>query len=230
MAEISKMSAAKRERAGKGAARATRRAGRVPAVIYGDKKDSLSISLDPIELKKYIMRGGFFSHVYDVSVDSDNHRVIPRDVQLDPVTDVPIHVDFLRVNKDVRLSVEVPIHFINEEESPGLKRGGVLNIVRHELELRVSPESIPEFIEIDLTGMDIGDSVHISKLTLPEGTRPTIDRDFTIVTVAAPTVMPTEEEEAEAAAGEGGAEGAEGEAAAEGEGEGEDKGKDKDKG
>ncbi len=226
MAEISTISAEMRERAGKGAARATRRSGRVPAVIYGDKKDPVTISIDPIELNKYVKRGGFFSHAYSIEVGSDKHTVVPRDVQLHPVTDVPIHLDFLRVTKDSRISVEVPIHFTNHEESPGLKHGGVLNIVRHELELRVSPLAMPEFIEIDLTGTEVGDSIHISQVTLPEGTRPTItDRDFTIATIAAPTVAPVEEEEVEGEGEEGvegeeGAEGAEGEAKKEEKGEG----------
>jgi len=212
MAEISTIHAEARERAGKGAARATRRSGRVPAVIYGDKKDPVTISIDPNELNKYVKRGGFFSHAYSIELGSEKYTVIPRDVQLHPVTDRPIHLDFLRVSKDSRVAVEVPIHFINQEESPGIKLGGVLNIVRHELELMVSPLAMPEFIEIDLTGKEIGDSIHISQVNLPEGTRPTItDRDFTIATVAAPTVAVVEEETTEGE-GEEGAEGEEGEA------------------
>ncbi|MDH5489419.1 MAG: 50S ribosomal protein L25/general stress protein Ctc [Rhodospirillaceae bacterium] len=214
MADISTIHAEVRERAGKGAARATRRSGRVPAVIYGDKKDPVTISIDPNELNKYVKRGGFFSHAYSIELGSEKYTVIPRDVQLHPVTDRPIHLDFLRVNKDSKVAVEVPIHFINQEESPGIKLGGVLNVVRHELELMVSPLAMPEFIEIDLTGKEIGDSIHISQVALPEGTRPTItDRDFTIATVAAPTVAVVEEETTEAEGAEGeGAEGAEGEA------------------
>ena len=214
MADISTIRAEVRERAGKGAARATRRSGRVPAVIYGDKKDPVMISIDPNELNKYVKRGGFFSHAYSIELGSDKYTVVPRDVQLHPVTDRPIHLDFLRVNKDSRISVEVPIRFINQEESPGIKLGGVLNIVRHELELRVSPLAMPEFIEIDLSGKEIGDSIHISQVNLPEGTRPTItDRDFTIATVAAPTVAVVEEETTEGEGAEGeSAEGAEGEA------------------
>ena len=214
MADISTIHAEVRERAGKGAARATRRSGRVPAVIYGDKKDPVTISIDPNELNKYVKRGGFFSHAYSIELGSEKYTVIPRDVQLHPVTDRPIHLDFLRVNKDSKVAVEVPIHFINQEESPGIKLGGVLNVVRHELELMVSPLAMPEFIEIDLSGKEIGDSIHISQVALPEGTRPTItDRDFTIATVAAPTVAVVEEETTEAEGAEGeGAEGAEGEA------------------
>ncbi|MDH5187708.1 MAG: 50S ribosomal protein L25/general stress protein Ctc [Rhodospirillaceae bacterium] len=212
MADISTIRAEVRERAGKGAARATRRSGRVPAVIYGDKKDPVTISIDPNELNKYVKRGGFFSHAYSIELGSEKYTVVPRDVQLHPVTDRPIHLDFLRVNKDSRISVEVPIHFTNHEDSPGIKLGGVLNIVRHELELRVSPLAMPEFIEIDLTGKEIGDSIHISHVTLPEGTRPTItDRDFTIATVAAPTVAVVEEETTEVEGDEGG-EDADGEA------------------
>lgn len=210
MADISTIRAEVRERAGKGAARATRRSGRVPAVIYGDKKDPVMISIDPNELNKYVKRGGFFSHAYSVELGSEKYTVIPRDVQLHPVNDRPIHLDFLRVNKDSKVAVEVPIHFINHENSPGIKLGGVLNVVRHELELMVSPLAMPEFIEIDLTGKEIGDAIHISHVTLPEGTRPTItDRDFTIATVAAPTVAVVEEE---TTAVEGAGEGEEGEA------------------
>ena len=213
MAEAYVLNAEKRERAGKGAARATRRAGRVPAVIYGDKKDSVMISLEPIELTKFINTGGFFSHLVEINVDSDKHRVLARDIQLDPVTDRPVHVDFMRISKGSRVAVMVPIHYVNDEASPGIKRGGVLNVVRHEVELSVNPEAIPEFLEVDLDGLDIGDSVHISAVPLPEGVKPTItDRDFTVATIAAPSAVKSaasEEEEGEEAGAEGGEEGGE---------------------
>lgn len=211
MAEAYVLSAEMRERAGKGAARATRRSGRVPAVIYGDKKDSVMISVEPIELKKFIRTGGFFSTLLEIQAGSDKHRVIARDIQLDPVTDRPLHIDFMRVAKGVRIAVNVPIHYINEEASEGLKLGGVLNVVRHDVELLVSPEAIPEFIEVDMTPFVMGDSIHISAVTLPDGVTPTItDRDFTIATIAAPSSVKSagadEEEVEEGAEGEEGAE------------------------
>ena len=213
MAEAYVLSAEKRERAGKGAARATRRSGRVPAVIYGDKKDSVMISVEPVELKKFIRTGGFFSTLLEIQAGSDKHRVIARDIQLDPVTDRPVHIDFMRVTKGVRIAVNVPIHYINEEESEGLKLGGVLNVVRHDVELLVSPEAIPEFIEVDMAPFIMGDSIHISAVTLPDGVSPTItDRDFTIATIAAPSSIKSagvDEDEAEEGAEEG-AEDAEG--------------------
>jgi large subunit ribosomal protein L25 len=204
MSEINKLSAEPRERAGKGAARAARRAGRVPGVIYGAKKDPVLITLDPGDLRREITGGGFFAKLFDVQVGGGSERVLPRDLQLHPVTDRPIHVDFLRVSRDTRLNVMVPVVFLNEEESPGLKRGGVLNVVRYEVELSCQAEAIPPQIEIDLTGRDIGDSAHISDVTLPEGVEPTItDRDFTIATIAAPSVIREEAAEAaEAAEGE----------------------------
>ncbi|MFC1673301.1 50S ribosomal protein L25/general stress protein Ctc [Pseudomonadota bacterium] len=212
MAEAYVLSAELRERAGKGAARATRREGRVPAVIYGDKKESVMISVEPIELTKFIKTGGFFSTLLEVTVGKDKHRVIARDIQMHPVTDRPMHIDFMRVTKGVKIAVNVPLHYTNEEASNGLKVGGVLNVVRHEVELYVAPDAIPEFIEVDLTGTELGDSIHISAVTLPDGVKPTItDRDFTVATIAAPSsVKSAADEEAEGEEGEEGAEGAEG--------------------
>jgi large subunit ribosomal protein L25 len=214
MAEVNVLAAEIRERAGKGAARATRRAGRIPAVIYGNKLDPIMISVDPIELNKELNTPGFFGRVFEITVGKDTMRVLPRDVQFHPVNDRPLHVDFLRFSADTRVNVEVTVLFLNEEDSPGLKRGGVLNIVRRELELVCAPDIIPETIEVDLTGMEIGDSVHFSQITLPEGVESAItDRDFTIATVAAPSVVKSEA--AEAAEGEEGEEGVvEGEEAA----------------
>jgi large subunit ribosomal protein L25 len=190
MLEIIAISAEKRERGGKGNARAARRAGRVPCVIYGAKKDPIMISLEGKQLGREINKQGFFVRQYDIEVDGANHHVLPRDVQLHPVTDQPIHVDFLRVTVDTKLHVNIEVLFRNEEESPGLKRGGVINVVRHEVEVVCTVSSIPSAFEVDLTGLDIGDSVHISDLNLPEGVVPTIaDRDFTIATIAAPTVV-----------------------------------------
>ena len=211
MGDVIHIAAELRDQAGKGVARAVRREGKVPAVIYGDNQGTLSISLDGSELNKLIKNPGFFTQIFAVDITGKKHEVLARDIQTDPVTDLPLHVDFMRFNQNTRIVIEVPVSFLNEEASPGLKRGGVLNIVRRELELRCSPTNIPQAIEIDLTGFDIGDSIHISALNLPDGVEPITDRDYTIATVAAPTVMAVEEEgeEDEITEGEEGEEGAE---------------------
>ena len=204
MSDIVKLTCVTRERAGKGAARAVRRAGRVPAVLYGDKKDPIMFSLEPIALEKEMNRRGFFSRVFDLDVDGAAHKGLVRDVQIDPVTMRPIHADFLRVSKTAKVTVHVTVQFVNEEASPGLKFGGVLNIVRHDVELLCPAMSIPSSLEIDLSGKEVGDSIHISGITLPEGVTPVIkDRDFTIATIAAPTVQKAISEEEEAVEGEG---------------------------
>lgn len=201
MADVHSLAAELKERAGKGAARAVRRGGRVPAVIYGAKKDPVMISLDPRDVSREVNSGGFFATLFDIQVGKGKERVLPRDLQLHPVTDQPLHIDFLRVSAATEVTVEVPCVFINEEESPGLKRGGVLNVVRYEVEVVCRADAIPQQIEIDLTGLEIGDGVHISNVNLPDGVSPSItDRDFTIATVAAPTVV--QEEEAEGEEGE----------------------------
>ncbi|WP_420559340.1 50S ribosomal protein L25/general stress protein Ctc [Tepidicaulis sp.] len=198
MAEVRTLKVDTRERAGKGAARAVRRGGRIPAVIYGDKKAPELISLAKNEIERLWNTGTFMSHLLNLDVNGKVERVIPRDVQLDPVLDFVTHIDFLRLGKDASIAVEVPVHFINDEASPGIKRGGVLNIVRHEVELNCPAESIPEFIEVDLTGTDVGDSIHISAIKLPKGVTPTItDRDFTVATIAAPAGLVSAENEAE---------------------------------
>ena len=201
MADVHSLAAELKERAGKGAARAVRRGGRVPAVIYGAKKDPVMISLDPRDVSREVNSGGFFATLFDIQVGKGKERVLPRDLQLHPVTDQPLHIDFLRVSAATEVTVEVPCVFINEEESPGLKRGGVLNVVRYEVEVVCRADAIPQQIAIDLTGLEIGDGVHISNVNLPDGVSPSItDRDFTIATVAAPTVV--QEEEAEGEEGE----------------------------
>ena len=218
MSEIHTLSAEPKERAGKGAARATRRAGRVPAVIYGAKKPPVMVTLEPRDVTREINKAGFFATLFDIEVGGGKERVLPRDLQLHPVTDRALHIDFLRVSASTKVTVNVPCSFVNDEEAPGLKRGGVLNVVRYEIELACRADAIPQEIEVDLTGLDIGDGVHISMISLPEGVEPTItDRDFTIATIAAPTL--TVEEEDEAAEGEEGEApvGEEGEAAPEGE-------------
>ncbi len=167
MAQAIELKAQARSGVGKGAARAVRREGRVPAVIYGDKQSPVTVSLDFNDTMKRIYAGGFLSHVITLDVDGAKHRVLPRDYQLDPVKDQPLHVDFLRIGANSRLNVEVHVHFVNELESPGLKRGGTLNIVRHTVELSCPADAIPEEITVDLTGLDINDSVHISAVKLP---------------------------------------------------------------
>ena len=211
MGEVINITAEVRDRAGKGMARAVRREGKVPAVIYGNNQDVVTISIDGNELSKLLKNPGFFTQIFALDVTGKKHEVLARDLQVDPVTDLPLHVDFLQFNQNTKIVIEIPVNFLNEEESPGLKRGGVLNIVRRELELRCSPTNIPQAIEIDLTGFEIGDSIHISALNLPDGAEPITDRDFTIATVAAPTVMTAEEEAGETVDGEEGEEGQEGE-------------------
>jgi len=197
MATTYELKAQARSGVGKGAARALRRQGLVPAVIYGDKKDPLPIAINYNDANRRIYAGGFLSHIVTLDVDGEKHRVIPRDYQLDPVKDFPIHVDFLRVGAGTRLHVEVHVHFLNEEAAPGLKRGGVLNIVRHTVELSCPPDLIPEEIVVDLTGREIGDSIHISHVSLPEGVTPVVhERDFTIATIVAPSGLRSEEAEA----------------------------------
>lgn len=197
MRESYELAATRRERAGKGAARALRREAKLPAVIYGDKKDPIAIAVSYKDIDMLIHGGGFMTTVGTINVDGDKHQVIARDYQLDPVRDFPMHVDFLRVAKGATLTVNVPVHFINEDICPGIKRGGVLNVVRHEVEMVVPAMAIPESLTLDLANADLGDSLHISAVTLPEGAEPTItDRDFTIATIAAPAGLKSEENEA----------------------------------
>ena len=214
MAQEYVLEATVRDRVGKGAARALRREKLIPAVIYGDKQQPLPIALPYKEVFRKLHDGGFLTHVWTIKVDGKSIRVLPRDYQLEPVRDFLVHVDFLRVGRDSRVAVEVPVHFANEEASPGLKRGGVLNIVRHTVELECPADSIPESITFDLTGLVIGDSIHISAVELPKGVTATItDRDFTVATIASPAVMAEgADEEAEATEAEEAGEATEGEA------------------
>jgi large subunit ribosomal protein L25 len=188
---------------GKGAARALRREGWIPAVIYGDKKEPLPISISYKEAMKSIYAGGFLSHVITVDVDGTKHSVIPRDYQLDPVKDTALHVDFLRVGANTKLNVQVGVHFINQEESPGIKKGGVLNIVHHTVELSCPAASIPDALVVDLTGREVGDTIHISSLNLPAGTTVrSHEADLTIATIVAPSGLRAEEDAAAATATE----------------------------
>jgi large subunit ribosomal protein L25 len=198
MPEILSLSAEARPRAGKGASRATRRAGRIPAIVYGDHKEPVLVSLEPRELHRAMARTGFFASLVDVNVDGETHRTLPRDVQIHPVTDLPLHVDFMRVGAHAQITVTVPVVFINHERSGGLRRGGILNVVRHGIEVVCSVDSIPERVVVDLTGLEIGDSLHIHSVELPEGVRPVVhERDFTIASIAASSAV---REEALAAA------------------------------
>jgi len=184
MAEAVELKAWARQRSGKGGARSTRREGRIPGILYGDKKDPESIAVEYRAITQQLLTGHFQSTVFTLNVDGTKTRVIPRAVQLDPIRDYPIHVDFLRLSKDALVTVEVPVHFLNEAASPGLKRGGVLNVVRHEIQVRCPSDAIPDHFDVDLTGLEIGDAVHISAIKLPDGVRPTTtDRDFTVATI-----------------------------------------------
>jgi large subunit ribosomal protein L25 len=199
MAELTSLVAQPREGAGKSASRSLRRTGRVPGVIYGEKAPQEMVSLEARELRRAMQGARFFSTLCNLQVNGAAIRVLPREVQVHPVTDEPLHVDFVRVGRGATITVTIPVVFAHEDISLGLKRGGVLNIVRRELELLCPADAIPREIVVDLKEADIGDSLHISHVTLPEGVRPAIsDRDFTIATISAPTIFREEEEEAEA--------------------------------
>lgn len=209
-----------RDNTGTGAARAVRRDGLVPGTLYGGKLGPVAIAVRENVLRKAINTGRFLSHMVTLEHDGKKQSVIPKDIQFDPVSDFPLHIDLFRVDSDSIIDVEVSVIFLGEEKSPGLKRGGALNVVRHSVELSCPAGSIPESIEIDISAMEIGDSVHISDVTLPEGITPTIsDRDFTIATLAGARVMLEDEEDA-VEEGEEGDEGTEADAE-EGEEEGE---------
>ena len=198
--ETYELKAETRERVGKGSSRELRRNGLIPAVIYGDKQAPVSIALSTKEVTQRIHAGGFKTTVATIDVNGEKIKVLPKDYQLDPVRDFTMHVDFLRVSGNTHVVVEVPVHFVNEEKSPGIKAGGVLNIVRHEVELHALAGDIPEFLTADLSGLKVGDGIHISHIKLPKGTSPVItDRDFTIATIATPAAG-VKSEEAEGSA------------------------------
>jgi large subunit ribosomal protein L25 len=201
MSDIKTLAAERRGRAGKGTARQTRLAGRIPAVIYGAKQPPLSISVEKFAFNRVLHQPGFFTHLFDVTVDGATHRVLPRDVQFDPVSDQPLHVDFLRVAADTKITVLVPIHCINQDKSPGIKRGGTINLVRHELEVTCAADAIPEHIDIDMEGLDLGASIHLSALKLPAGVTATAaDHEMTVVTIAIPSGVKSDAEGAAEAA------------------------------
>ena len=200
MSETLTLPAEARERAGKGASRALRREGRTPAVIYGGKEEPTMIHVELKELVRQLGTGHFMNSIVIIEIGGQTVRTLPKDVAFHPVTDRPTHVDFLRLTGDSKVEVSVPVVFVNEEASPGLKKGGVLNIVRHELELLCPNADIPEEIQVDVTGKDLGDSIHISDVTLPAGVTSVIsDRDFTIATVVAPSGLKSSEGEAASA-------------------------------
>ena len=202
-----------RDKTGKSNCKQLRNMGKIPAVIYGDKKEPTYITVDYPKIVKELSRTGFFSTVFSLNLDKKEIKVLPREIQTDPLNDKPIHIDFLRVNNESKINISVSIDFINENKSPGLKGGGVLNVVRREIDLICKINSIPEKLEADLANLEIGSVIHMSDIKLEEDVVPQIsDRDFTIATIAAPTVMPVEEEkpETEREEGEEGEEGAEG--------------------
>lgn len=208
MAEVSTISSSPREAAGKGSARQARRDGLVPAVIYGNKEDPIMMTIERRVISQLLENAQFFIELVDVELDGKKHRVLPRDVQFHPVSDAPMHIDFLRFDPKKKITAAVPVVFEGEEDSPGLKQGGVINIVRHEVDVSATADNIPPELVLQLAGLEVGDSVHASAVPLPEGVEFVItDRDFTIVTIAAPTIAvepeATEGEEGEGAEGEG---------------------------
>jgi large subunit ribosomal protein L25 len=187
MATVNDMKATARPQGGKGAARAVRREGRVPGVIYGDNKPPVAISVDLIELRTRIYAGRFLTTIYDIDVDGAKHRVIPRDYQLDPVMDFPLHVDFLRLGEGARIRVNIPIHVVNAEQAPGVKRGGTVNLVQHTIEVRCPAEAIPSAIDVDISGLEISHSKHLADITLPPGVTVVGRQDITLVTIVPPS-------------------------------------------
>ncbi len=187
MATVKELKATARPKSGKGAARAERRAGRVPGVIYGENKPPMTVSLDHKELRNRIYAGRFLTTLYDLDLDGTKHRVIPRDFQLDPVKDLPVHVDFLRISEGATIRVHIPIHVLNAEQSPGVKRGGAVNIVTHTIEVACRADSIPESIDVDIASLEINYSKHLSDVTLPQGVRVIAQGDITLVTVVPPS-------------------------------------------
>ena len=206
MSDITTISASERERVGKGSARAARRAGLIPAVIYGDKKNPVGITMESREVTRIVHQPGIFGRLLEIDVAGTKWTVLTRDIQFHPVSDNIMHMDFLRVSQSATVAVAVPVEFINDDKCPGIKIGGVLNVVRYEVELNCPATAIPEKITVDLDGVKIGDSIHISAIPLPDGVTPTItDRDFTVATLASPGGgVKNEEDEAEEGAEEAG--------------------------
>lgn len=214
MTQVITLAAEVRERAGKGTSHALRRQDRIPAVIYGDKQAPITISMETTLLSRQLERSGFFTHLFDIEIGGKKHRVLPRDVQYHPLNDRPIHVDFLRVSASTKVRVGVPVVFTNSEKSPGIKRGGTLNVVHHAIEVMCAPDSIPAKFEVSLEGLQINDAIHLSAIKLPEGVKLTThEKDFTIATIAVPSAVRSEKDDAAATPAEGAVAGAEGAAA-----------------
>ncbi|MCC8976756.1 50S ribosomal protein L25/general stress protein Ctc [Bradyrhizobium brasilense] len=204
MATVKELKATARPKSGKGAARAERRAGRVPGVIYGDNQPPVTISVDDRELRQRILAGRFLTTIYEIDLEGKKHRVIPRDFHLDPVKDFPLHVDFMRLGEGATIRVSVPLHIVNGEISPGVKRGGTVNIVTHALDLECSVDNIPQYIEADVGALEISYSLHLSDVKLPKGVKSLAREDATLVTIVPPSGY-AEEQKAAAAAAAGGA-------------------------
>jgi large subunit ribosomal protein L25 len=208
MATVKELKATARPSVGKGAARAERRAGRVPGVIYGNNQPPLTISVDDRELRQRILAGRFLTTIYDVELEGTKHRVIPRDFHLDPVKDFPIHVDFMRLGEGATIRISVPLHVERADASPGVKRGGTVNIVTHAIELECSVDDIPQFIEADVSGLEIGYSLHLSDIRLPSGVKSLMREDATLVTIVPPSGYAEEQKAAAEAAAAAAAAGA----------------------
>ena len=197
---VKELKATARPQSGKGAARAERRAGRVPGVIYGNNQPPVTISVDDRELRQRILAGRFLTTIYDIDLEGKKHRVIPRDFHLDPVRDFPIHVDFMRLGEGATIRISVPLHVVKSEGSPGIKRGGTVNIVTHALELECSVDNIPQYIEADASGLEIGHSLHLTDIKLPAGVKSLTRSDATLVTIVPPSGYAEEQKAAAAAA------------------------------
>ena len=200
MATVKELKATARPSVGKGAARAERRAGRVPGVIYGNNQPPLPISVDDRDLRQRILAGRFLTTIYDIDLEGKKHRVIPRDFHLDPVKDLPIHVDFMRLGEGATIRISVPLHVERADASPGVKRGGTVNIVTHAIELECSVENIPQFVDADVSGLEIGYSLHLSDIKLPAGVKSLMREDATLVTIVPPSGYAEEQKAAAAAA------------------------------
>jgi large subunit ribosomal protein L25 len=203
MATVKELKATARPKSGKGAARAERRAGRVPGVIYGNSQPPVTISVDDKDLRQRILAGRFLTTIYDIDLEGKKHRVIPRDFHLDPVRDFPIHVDFLRLGEGATIRVSIPLHIVKAEVSPGVKRGGTVNIVTHAIDLECTVDNIPQFIEADVSGLDISYSLHLSDIKLPAGVKSLTREDATLVTIVPPSGYAEEMKAAAAAAAAG---------------------------
>jgi len=200
MATVKELKATARPSVGKGAARAERRAGRVPGVIYGNNQPPTPISVDDADLRQRILAGRFLTTIYDIDLEGKKHRVIPRDFHLDPVRDFPIHVDFMRLGEGATIRVSVPLHIQRADASPGVKRGGTVNIVTHTLDLECSVDNIPQYVDADISGLEISHSLHLSDITLPSGVKPLAREDITLVTIVPPSGYAEEQKAAAAAA------------------------------